>query len=206
MRCVTSVGKVSLLIVIAMGAACAAVTEAGVVRQQTFSEAVAESDRIALIRVVALVDAEQRSGHGSCGRIVAAEIVDDLKGGRSGFEFLVAISGYKPQVDHEYLVFAQRRSKADVDLLLHTSETPEERSYWRCVAVATPFFVRDTPESLIPLEKRLTETGEEKLVRISRVSVLTSTVDLPMLREHGQGFIRWDVARSRILDELRAGE
>ncbi len=168
-------------------------------RHRTFQEIVAKSQRIALVRVLAVTEARKRD---ACGLVVSAQVEDDLRGGFDRFEFFVNDEEYTVEEDARYLVFASERGPKSEQILVQGAQSAEERAHWECVIEAAPFFVIDSPESLIPIEPS-EKTPSEEVLRISRVSALTSNVDLPVEMDGDEGLIRWQLARARVLEELR---
>lgn len=178
--------------------------------EQSFSDLVSSSSRIAVVDVVEvrpIHDTNTADGE-ACGFIYTAKVIEAFKGGSEGFSFVSVSDDDYLEGHSTYLIFAFTHSIEEVAGVLSSAKPPvsdELRDSINCRLTAGTLNVIHSPQTMIPLES----SGEHGLVFDSLVvnrsnPFSTLEIETREVERDGKpfGLIDWRTARSLLKRKL----
>ena len=133
----------------------------------SLEEVVAQSAKVARIRITKRVPLQTPEMTEPCGYMYSARVVESFKGGTDPFEFVAHADQDFVGFDHDYLVMALHNfdMTPEVDVFLRHMLSPEEEERVRCRTAATNYYVPGAHRMLWVIQEL---SGEEWLAPDTR--------------------------------------
>lgn len=178
----------------------------------SLEEVVAQSAKVARIRITKRVPLRTPETIAPCGYVYSARVVQGFKGGTSPFEFVAPTDEDFLGLDQDYLViaFSHFDMSPDIDAFLRHMLSPEEDAKVRC-RMAASYYVPGAHRMLWAIQEY---SGEEWLAPDTRPALAWCSTrgieeEIPGIRQVRVGnyvydAVQWQLARKLVARALTA--